>query len=132
MDTPGLHSLTAEHGELAQEYIQFADLVVYLTPSSSPFKSDEREMLGNLFRMGKPVILTITKSDIVDEDEVDGRIVYKRLPKSAGDRQAQERYVTEQEREISGHDNLENSHVLSLEIRNSKSRQLMKSQSTIF
>lgn len=116
VDTPGLHSLTAEHGELAQEYIQFADLVVYLTPSSSPFKSDEREMLGNLFRMGKPVILAITKSDIVDEDEVDGRIVYKRLPKSAGDRQAQERYVTEQVREISGHDNLENSHVLSLSV----------------
>ena len=117
VDTPGLHSLTAEHGELAQEYIQFADLVVYLTPSSSPFKSDEREMLGKLFRMGKPVILAITKSDIVDEDEMDGKIVYKRLPKSPHDRQAQENYVTEQVREISGHDNLENSHVLSLSVK---------------
>lgn len=117
VDTPGLHSLTAEHGELAQEYIQFADLVVYLTPSSSPFKSDEREMLGKLFRMGKPVILAITKSDIVEEDEVDGNIVYRRLPKSAHDRKAQENYVTEQVREISGHDNLENSHVLSLSVK---------------
>lgn len=116
VDTPGLHSLTTEHGELAQEYIQFADLVIYLTPSSSPFKSDEREMLGKLFRMDKPVILAITKSDIVDEDEVDGNIVYKRQSKSANDRQAQERYVTEQVREISGHDNLENSHILSLSV----------------
>ena len=31
VDTPGLHSLTKEHGDLAKEYIQFADLVVYLT-----------------------------------------------------------------------------------------------------
>lgn len=28
VDTPGLHSLTKEHGELAKEYIQFADLVL--------------------------------------------------------------------------------------------------------
>ena len=44
VDTPGLHSLTKEHGDLAKEYIQFADLVVYLTSSSSPFKSDERDI----------------------------------------------------------------------------------------
>lgn len=116
VDTPGLHSLTTEHGDLAKEYIQFADLVIYLTPSSSPFKMDEREMLGQLFQMGKPVILAITKSDIVEEDEMDGSIVYKRTAKPNQDRQAQEDYVTEQVREISGHDNLENSHVLSLSV----------------
>lgn len=117
VDTPGLHSLTEEHGELAQEYIEFADLVVYLTPSSSPFKIDEREMLGKLFKMGKPVILAITKSDIVEEDEdIAGNTIYKRIPKSAHDRQAQEDYVTRQAREIGGHDNLENSHVLSLSV----------------
>lgn len=117
VDTPGLHSLTTEHGDLAKEYIQFADLVVYLTPSSSPFKADERKMLGELFRMGKPVILAITKSDIVDEDEdADGNVVYRRGPKSAQNRQAQEEYVTQQAREINGNKNLENSHVLSLSV----------------
>ena len=42
--------------------------VIYLTPSSSPFKKDEREMLAELFRMGKPVILAITKSDTFKEN----------------------------------------------------------------
>ena len=116
VDTPGLHSLTTEHGDLAKEYIQFADLVVYLTPSSSPFKADEREMLGELFRMGKPVILAITKSDVVEEDEIDGNVIYVKKPKSQHNRQAQEKYVTEQAREISGNNNLENSHILSLSV----------------
>lgn len=116
VDTPGLHSLTTEHGDLAKEYIQFADLVVYLTPSSSPFKKDEREMLGELLRMGKPVILAITKSDIVDEDEADGEIVCRRIPKSDRDRQTQEQYVTEQVREINSSENLENTRILSLSV----------------
>lgn len=119
VDTPGLHSLTTEHGELAQEYIQFADLVIYLTPSSSPFKKDEREMLGKLFQMGKPVILAVTKSDFTPPPAVrDGRLVRLPLaPKSDENRRAQEDYVTEQVREIQGNDNLENSHVLSLSVK---------------
>lgn len=118
VDTPGLHSLTAEHGELAQEYIQFADLVVYLTSSTSPFKKDEQEMLEKLFKMGKPVILAITKSDYTPSPCVrDGKLVFPPLaPKSPDDRMAQEVYVTEQLKEISGNDNLENSHVLSLSV----------------
>lgn len=117
VDTPGLHSLTTEHGDLAKEYIQFADLVVYLTPSSSPFKADEREMLGDLFRMGKPVILAITKSDFTQQKVSNGRIVNVRLPKTAENRKAQENFVTEQVRRIRGNDNMENSHVLSLSVR---------------
>lgn len=116
VDTPGLHSLTTEHGDLAKEYIQFADLVVYLTPSSSPFKKDEREMLGELFRMGKPVILAITKSDLVDEDEIDGNVVYRRIPKPDRDRQAQEQFVVKEAREINNNENLENTHILSLSV----------------
>lgn len=117
VDTPGLHSLTAEHGELAQEYIQFADLVVYLTPSSSPFKSDEREMLEKLFQMGKPVILAITKSDYTAQKVENGRIVNSPLPKSPENRKKQETFVTEELQEISGNKNLENSHVLSLSVK---------------
>lgn len=117
VDTPGLHSLTVEHGELAQEYIQFADLVVYLTPSSSPFKSDEREMLGKLFHMEKPVILAITKSDYTAQKVENGRIVNIPLPKSPDNRKRQEEFVTEEVLEISGHQNMENSHVLSLSVK---------------
>ena len=117
VDTPGLHSLTTEHGDLAKEYVQFADLVVYLTPSSSPFKADEREMLGELFRIGKPVILAITKSDFTRQGVSNGRIINIRLPKTAENRKSQENFVTEQVRQIRGYDNMENSHVLSLSVR---------------
>lgn len=117
VDTPGLHSLTTEHGELAQEYIQFADLVVYLTPSSSPFKSDEREMLEKLFQMGKPVILAITKSDYTAQRVENGRIVNIPLPKSPENRNKQEKFVTEELQKIGGNKNLENSHVLSLSVK---------------
>ena len=117
VDTPGLHSLTAEHGELAQEYIQFADLVVYLTPSSSPFKTDEREMLADLFQRGKPVILAVTKSDVTKRQVVQGRIVNIRQAKSQEDRKLQEDYVAEEARKLGGEGLLKNSRFLSLSVR---------------
>lgn len=116
VDTPGLHSLTTEHGDLAKEYIQFADLVIYLTPSSSPFKMDERKILAELFQMGKPVILAITKSDDYVTDVMDGKRVRRRVPKPAQARQAQQRYVAEQVKEISNNENLENTRILSLSV----------------
>lgn len=40
VDTPGIHSLTTEYEELAKDYIKFADLIMFLTPSTSPYKQD--------------------------------------------------------------------------------------------
>lgn len=84
--------------------------------ASSPFKKDEREILAELFRMGKPVILAITKSDDYDTDVVDGKRVRRRIPKSDQIRQAQERLVAEQPKEINNHGNLENTRILSLSV----------------
>ena len=117
VDTPGLHSLTAEHGDLAKEYIQFADLVIFLTPSSSPFKSDEREMLQELLEQGKAILLAVTKSDVSEPDVVDGKIVRRLCPKSPENRAAQERFVMEETATLCGNKKqLENSHSLSLSV----------------
>ena len=126
VDTPGLHSLTVEHGELAREYVQFADLVVYLTPSSSPFKTDEREMLADLFRRGKPVILAVTKSDVTKRQVVQGRIVNIRQAKSQEVRKSQEDYVAGEARKLGGEGLLKNSSFLSLSVR--LAREAMKNQ----
>ena len=118
VDTPGLHSLTAEHGDLAQEYLQFADLVIYLTPSSSPFKMDEREMLSDVFRRGKPVILATTKSDRTKKIEnPDGTLSNKLIPKSAEDRSKQEVFIAQEVRSLGGEGLLKNSRFLSLSVR---------------
>jgi len=117
VDTPGLHSLTAEHGDLAKEYIQFADLVIFLTPSSSPFKSDEREMLQELLEQGKAILLAVTKSDVSEPDVVDGKIVRQLCPKSPENRAAQERFVMEETAALCGNKKqLENSRSLSLSV----------------
>ena len=125
VDTPGLHSLTAEHGELAQEYIQFADLVVYLTPSSSPFKQDEREMLADLFRRGKPVILAVTKSDVYQKEWVDNKRIKTLRRKSEEARSQQENFVRDEIRNLAAsglsvEELLKNSHYLSLSVRLAK------------
>lgn len=41
VDTPGIHSLTEEYEELAKDYVKFADLILFLTPSNNPWKQDE-------------------------------------------------------------------------------------------
>lgn len=121
VDTPGLHSLTAEHGDLAKEYIQFADLVIFLTPSSSPFKSDERDVLRELLEQGKAIVLAVTKSDEKPAVVIDGRIARVLGPKSKENRDAQERFVMEETAKLcSGHKKLENAHALSLSVRLAK------------
>ena len=117
VDTPGLHSLTTEHGDLAKEYVQFADLVIYLTPSSSPFKDDERKGFRELMEYGKAVILVVTKSDDTKPLVVQGKRTRKLCPKSPEDRKTQERYVMDKAAKLCGREkHLENSRALSLSV----------------
>lgn len=71
IDTPGLGSMVKENGDLAKEYIQSADYIIYPTSSDSPLQLDEREQLKELFEQNKKVSICITKSDYNDEDECD-------------------------------------------------------------
>ena len=69
IDTPGLGSMTVENGELAKEYIQAADYILYPSSSGAPFQRDEIEELGKIFDMNKKATAIITKSDTTIEDE---------------------------------------------------------------
>lgn len=69
IDTPGLGSMTKENGDLAKEYIQAADYIIYPTSSDSPLQQDETNQLKELFAQNKKVTICITKSDNSEEDE---------------------------------------------------------------
>ncbi|HFU74735.1 MAG TPA: hypothetical protein ENK66_00665, partial [Arcobacter sp.] len=104
IDTPGLGSMVEENGELAKQYIQSADYIIYPTSSNSPLQNDEISQLKELFEQNKKVTICITKSDTTEEDECecrdeegcsncDGGIVNKLVNKSSDTREQQEAYV---------------------------------------
>lgn len=94
-DSPGIHSVNKENGKLAKKYVDYADLVIFITTSSSPAKNDEVQELRKLFDKQKPVLILINKSDQIEKDEVNGDIVKKLCPKTKEDRKKQERYICE-------------------------------------
>lgn len=96
IDSPGIHSVTAENGRLAQEYSDAADLIIYLTSSSSPGRKSDLEVMREVVEKNKPMMVLIPASDIIDEDEDDdGNPVSQLIMKSDSDRADQENYVSE-------------------------------------
>jgi tRNA U34 5-carboxymethylaminomethyl modifying GTPase MnmE/TrmE len=107
IDTPGLGSMVKENGDLAKEYIQSADYIIYPTSSDSPLQLDEQEQLKELFEQNKKVTICITKSDEKEEDECecgseDGcencneGMIYLLKNKSITNREMQEAFVKEE------------------------------------
>ncbi len=70
LDSPGLHSVTEENGELTQKYSDSADLILWMTGSNSPGQTQELEELKSELNKGKVLFPVITKSDRSDEDEI--------------------------------------------------------------
>jgi len=104
IDTPGLGSMTFQNGELAKEYINSADYIIYPTNSAAPLQRDELEELKKLFNENKKITICITKSDIIEEDECEcgseegcekceAGIIRKIVNKSKEDREKQEEWV---------------------------------------
>ncbi|EPF74482.1 dynamin family protein [Acinetobacter rudis] len=90
LDTPGLHSVTAENAALTQRFIDSADGVLWLSSSSSPGQVQELDALGRELRRHKPLLPIITRSDQVEEDELDGEICTVLCNKNATQRALQE------------------------------------------
>ncbi|WP_261529853.1 dynamin family protein [Campylobacter lari] len=95
VDTPGLLSTTEENGNLAKQYIEAADYIIFPTSSDAPLQNDEIEQINELVNSGKgsALRLIITKSDKTIQDEVDGKIVAILENKKEEDRKKQEEYV---------------------------------------
>ncbi len=104
IDTPGLGSMVEENGELAKEYIQSADYIIYPTSSDSPLQTDEIFQLQELFEQNKKVSICITKSDKFERRKdsngkyikENGKIAKFLVNKSFDDRIKQENYVKDE------------------------------------
>jgi len=114
IDTPGLGSMVEENGELAKEYIQSADYIIYPTSSDSPLQSDEISQLQELFEQNKKVTICITKSDKFERRKdsnskyikENGKIAKFLINKSFDDRTKQENYVREEIEKINKNQSL--------------------------
>lgn len=94
LDTPGLHSATDENAALTQRFLDSADAVLWLTSSTSPGQVQELDELARELHRGKPLLPIVTRSDFIDEDEVDGEIVKCLRNKLPANRALQESDVT--------------------------------------
>lgn len=75
IDTPGIHSLTDNNEKLAKEFVDNADLIVYITSSDSPLRREDLNELKKLHSKEKSAVLIISKADTYEEDEIDGNLI---------------------------------------------------------
>ncbi|GAB2885104.1 hypothetical protein GCM10027278_01640 [Paralcaligenes ginsengisoli] len=90
LDTPGLHSMTAENTELTLRFTDCADAVLWLSSSTSPGQVQELDELARELQRHKPLLPVITRSDVFDEDEIGGEICKILRNKTADNRGLQE------------------------------------------
>ncbi len=90
LDTPGLHSVTPENAALTQRFTDSADGVLWLTSSTAPGQVQGLDELGRELHRNKPLLPVVTRSDVFEEDEVDGEICKLLRNKTAENRQEQE------------------------------------------
>ena len=114
VDTPGIHSLTKQNQDLANEYIKFADLILFVTPSNNPCKQDENEELRRLINLDKPLLITITKSDVGKLVIEGGKPINCLIPKSDENRKQQEKFLAEEIEKIGGTSVLEKNKYISI------------------
>ena len=93
VDTPGLHSATQENSDLTKRFTDSADGVLWLSSSASPGQVQELDELGRELNRRKPLLPVLTRSDFIEEDEVDGEIVKILRNKTVDNRQLQEQDV---------------------------------------
>lgn len=70
VDTPGLNTLTEYNDQLATEYIQRADVVIWLVNGRYPGKLSDMEMAEKIHGMGKRMMAVISHVDNLDETTV--------------------------------------------------------------
>ncbi|MBE3670832.1 hypothetical protein BOO25_18045 [Vibrio navarrensis] len=108
LDSPGLHSIVDENGDLTRRYTDSADAILWLTPSSSPGQVQELQDLKLELEKKKPLQPVITKSDVLVEDWCDEAqdLIQKVENKSAQVRQLQQEDVHSRVTALGGVDDL--------------------------
>lgn len=94
VDSPGLHSVNGSNGDLAKEYVEHADLILYTMSSQAPGRASDMKEITELLDNGKKIMVLLTGSDTPDEDEdADGNLISTVIMKSESDRREQVAYV---------------------------------------
>lgn len=106
LDSPGLHSTQEKNGNLTKQFIDSADAVLWLTPSSSPGQVQELAELKYELEKGKPLLPVITRSDVVEEDWDDKTesLVQTMKDKTPENRKLQEEDVYKRLQDFKQHD----------------------------
>lgn len=87
VDSPGIHSATKENGNLAQDYLDCADLVLFMTNHKSVCTRSEAAEIHNIHEKKKNFLVLVPRCDNVDEDEdAEGNIIQSLTMKSDSDR----------------------------------------------
>jgi hypothetical protein len=94
VDSPGVHSVNTVNGQLTNDYVACADLIVFLSNSASPGRRSDMEEVRELLRKKKNLMVLITGSDVIEEDVDDsGELIERRLMKARCDRDDQIEFV---------------------------------------
>lgn len=68
VDSPGLHSANQANGDLARQYVEHSDLILYTMKSDSPGRESDIKEILDLYRADKKILILITGSDDTEED----------------------------------------------------------------
>ena len=121
VDSPGLHSVNSANGELAEQYVKSADLIIYPMNSAQPGRKSDMQALEELLKAGKRVLVLITRCDNIEQDwdDASNALVNQLVMKSAKDRHDQESYVQRELDELCAQLGVENADtsVLSVSVR---------------
>lgn len=119
VDSPGLHSLNKKNEDLARDYVEHADLILYTMKSDSPGRESDITEITQLFSKEKKTLLLLTGSDDIEEDYDDEAdcLVQKVVMKDATRREKQRAYVREALVDKCGKDNIGNVEVVSFSAR---------------
>lgn len=97
VDSPGLHSVTPENGELSKSYADAADLIIYPMNSGQPGRASDLVEIADLLHARKAFVVVISRCDKVEIDfDDEGNKVSTRLMKTQKDRQNQIDYVRQE------------------------------------
>ncbi len=101
LDSPGLHSVTEENGQLSKKFADSADAILWLTNSNAPAQVQELAELKNEMAKNKPVLPVITRSDKTSLESFASGLT-KLQNKSQSDRELQEKDVIERASNVLG------------------------------
>lgn len=108
VDSPGLHSLKKENGDLAREYLNHADLILYTMKSDAPGRASDLAEIRDLIHKDKRTLLLLTGSDDTEEDINDsGDLIQCIVMKDAARRAKQQDYVRGELKELPDSNKLE-------------------------